>query len=107
MLNELHEAHPGITRMKRLARMFVWWPKLDNAIEDKVKSCHECQSNRSNPPLAPLQPWQWPSWPWARLHVDFAGPFMGHMFLVLIDSHSKWLEVVPMSSSQHHQPSGV
>ena len=78
--------------------MFVWWPALDQDIEEKVKSCAECQFQCSAPPLAPLSPWQWPSRPWSRVHVDFLGPFMGHMFLLLIDSHSKWMEVHPMAS---------
>ena len=30
--------------------------------------------------------------------LDFAGPFMGHMFMVLVDAHSKWLEVHIMHS---------
>ena len=33
------------------------------------------------------------------MHVDFAGPFIGSMFFVLVDSHSKWLEVEPMEST--------
>ena len=98
VLQELHEAHPGATRMKQLARMFVWWPAMDQDIEEKVKSCAECQFQRPMPPLAPLSPWQWPSRPWSRVHIDFLGPFMGHMFLLLIDAHSKWIEVYPMAS---------
>ena len=37
MLRELHvhKAHPGETRMKRLACMFVWWPGLDYDNEQK------------------------------------------------------------------------
>ena len=31
--------------------------------------------------------------------MDFAGPFMGQNFLVLVDAHSKWIEVFPMSST--------
>jgi hypothetical protein len=27
------------------------------------------------------------------IHVDYAGPFMGKMFLVVSDAHSKWLEI--------------
>ena len=99
VLRELHEAHPGSTRMKRLARTFVWWPGIDKDIEMKVRCCLECQSVQSSPPLSPLQPLSWPSRPWSRVHVDLAGPFMGHMFLLLIDAHSKWMEVHPLSST--------
>ena len=98
VLQELHEAQPGTTCMKQLARMFVWWPSMDQRIEEKVKSCTECQFQRPMLPLAPLSPWQWPSRPWSRVHIDFLGPFMGHMFLLLIDAHSKWMEVFPMAS---------
>jgi hypothetical protein len=31
--------------------------------------------------------------------VDYAGPVAGKMLLVVVDAHSKWPEVVPMSSS--------
>ena len=52
-----------------------------------------CQHHRPTPPLAPLQPWKWPARPWSHVHLDYAGPFMGQRFLILIDSHSKWMEV--------------
>ena len=26
-------------------------------------------------------------------HLDFAGPFLGKQFLVIVDAHTKWLEV--------------
>ena len=99
VLQELHGGHPGMTRMKSLARGIVWWPKLDDEIELMVRSCSVCQTQSDNPPVAPLIPWQWPSRPWHRLHIDYAGPFLGHMWLVLIDAHSKWLEVFQMSST--------
>ncbi len=35
----------------------------------------------------------------ARLHVDYAGPFMGKMFFVLIEAHSKWMDVYPVNSA--------
>ena len=38
ILDELHAGHPGVSRMKSLARMFVWWPRLDSDVEDRVKS---------------------------------------------------------------------
>ena len=89
MLQELHEAHLGATRMKQLARMFVWWPAMDQDIEEKVKSSAKCQFQYPMPLLAPLSPWQWPSHPCSRVHIDLLRPFIGHIFLLLIDAHSK------------------
>ena len=71
---------------------------MDKDIEELVKGCTVCQETRSSPPVAPLHPWQWPSEPWSRIHLDFAGPFIGHMFLVIVDVHSKWLDAHIMSS---------
>ena len=101
VLQELHEGHPGISKMKALARMYVWWPGMNADIEKSVRRCGECQQVQSSPPPAPLNPWRWPSRPWARLHLDFAGPFQGKTILVLIDAHSKWIEAVctPSTSS--------
>ena len=96
ILRELHEAHPGETWMKRLARMFVWWPGLDHDIEQKVNGCHECQNCQPNLPLAPLILCKWPSRPWSRLHTNFAGSFKGQMFLVVFDARPKLVEVHPM-----------
>ncbi len=85
--------------MKALARNIVWWPGLDRDIQDRIEQCSMCQSQRSAPPKAPLQPWSWPTRPWSRIHIDFAGPMLGgKMFFVVIDAHSKWLEVVPMGT---------
>ena len=39
-----------------------------------------------------------PKLPWQRVYIDFAGPFMGKMFLIVFDSHSKWFKVEIMPS---------
>ena len=96
ILETLHENHPGMTRMKAIARSYVWWSGLDKDIEAKAKSCLKCQETRATPAAAPLHPWAWPTAPWKRVHIDFAGPFLGKMFLIVVDAHSKWPEVVPM-----------
>lgn len=98
MLSELHQEHQGIVRMKALARSYMWWPGIDAAIEDVVRSCSDCQACRKAPPQAPLHPWRWTTRPWERIHVDFAQKGKD-MFLVVIDSHSKWIEVVHTSST--------
>ena len=85
--------------MKALARSHVWWPGLDREIEDLAKSCLPCQSIKQTPAVAPLHPWIWPTKPWQRVHVDFAGPFLGRMFFIAVDAHSKWPEVFKMTTT--------
>ncbi|XP_045109703.1 uncharacterized protein LOC123503767 [Portunus trituberculatus] len=72
---------------------------MDYDIETVVQQCAQCQQLRNLPPDAPLQPWEWPEKPWSRLHLDYAGPFMGKMFLVVIDAHSKWIDVHATNSA--------
>ena len=99
VMDILHETHPGMSRMKGLARGYVWWPGMDKAIEERARSCSTCQTHQKVPPKAPMHPWEWPHQPWSRIHVDYAGPFMGKMFLLIIDAHSKWLDIYMTNSS--------
>ena len=99
LLEELHQNHPGISRMKLVARSYMWWPGLDKEIEMLARSCEPCLAVKHKPPSVPLHPWSWPPRPWQRIHLDFLGPFQGSMFLVCIDAHSKWPEVHIMSST--------
>ena len=64
-----------------------------------LKRCATCQSHQKTPPCSPLHPWEWPGRPWSRLHVDYAGPFMGKMFLLIIDAHSKWMDIHCVNSA--------
>ncbi|UYV70282.1 hypothetical protein LAZ67_7002362 [Cordylochernes scorpioides] len=57
-----------------------------------LPECRVCQESASMPP-ATISEWTWPEKPWHRLHLDLAGPFMGRMFLVLVDAYSKWIEI--------------
>ena len=98
ILLELHTAHPGMVRMKEVARSHVWWPNIDKDIEEMVKSCATCQQTRSVPTVAPLMPWIWPQTPWTRIHVDYAQKDKKD-FLVVTDASSKWPEVIVMSST--------
>ena len=103
ILKELHQGHPGITRMKGLARGFVWWPGMDRQLEDLVKSCPNCQLNQKSPAGAPLHPWEWPQRPWTRLHIDYAGPFRGKMFLITVDAYSKWIDAQVVNAATSYK----
>ena len=93
VLDKLHTSHFGITKMKQLARGYIWWPAIDQDIEKLAKSCQACMSVKNSPPSSLLSSWVWPAKPWQRVHVDFAGLLFGKTYLVLIDAHSKWPEI--------------
>ena len=98
ILRELHKSHFGIVKIKSIARSYFWWPSMSMDIEKKVANCRNCLENKPNPPKIPLHSWKWPERPWERIHVDYMGPVYGKYFLIVVDAHSKWLEVVPTSN---------
>ena len=55
-------------------------------IETHVK---QCQMNQSMPASVPIHHWERTTKPWVRIHIDFEGPYLGKMFLVLTDTYSK------------------
>lgn len=94
----LHESHPGVSKMKAVARSHVWWPALDGDITAAVEACHTCQEHQRAPRAAPVRPWPFPERPWSRLHVDFAGPLRNTYLFIAVDAYSKWIEVFPVTS---------
>lgn len=46
-LERLHDAHQGLTSTLQRARRTVYWPKIQNDIEDTILRCDECQRHGS------------------------------------------------------------
>ena len=82
VLDLLHEAHPR-------------YPEIDSV----MKACYECQRSHHSPPVAPSHPWEWPQHPWAHIHIDYAGRVEGRILLVVVDSHSKWVDIAVVTSA--------
>ncbi|KAG8323166.1 hypothetical protein J6590_108572 [Homalodisca vitripennis] len=99
VLDELHSSHTGIVKMKSIARSYVWWPNIDDQIVSLANNCSSCLMERNNPSKCQLHTWHYPSSPWQRLHMDYLGPINGKMYLLIVDAHSKWLEVFPVAST--------
>ena len=85
--------------MKSLARSYVYWPRLDTQIEDTARTCETCGKYGKNLPKLVDHPWARATAPFQRVHVDFAGPFLGSMWLLLVDAYSKWPEVIQMNAN--------
>ena len=98
ILKLLHSTHSGMVNMKSMARNYVWWPKIDKDIEATVRNCQPCQVNQKKPQASIPHPWVKPNEPWERIHIDCCDLF-GHMWLIIVCSYSKWVEVIKMNST--------
>ncbi|GFR13178.1 uncharacterized protein K02A2.6 [Trichonephila clavata] len=99
VLEELLAGHLGIVKMKAIARSFVYWKNIDKDIEEAAKNCFDCARYKADPTKAKVHYWVYPSLPWERIHVELAGPIFEYTFFLIVDAHSKWLEVYPMKTT--------
>ncbi|XP_053686465.1 uncharacterized protein K02A2.6-like [Sabethes cyaneus] len=98
VLRLLHKNHSGITKIKQMARRTVYWHGMSVDIEDFVKTCRVCCQMNAIPKQVPHSNWIPTTKPFARIHADFFY-FDKKVFLVIVDSFSKWLEVEYMKFS--------
>ncbi|XP_055308875.1 uncharacterized protein K02A2.6-like [Sitodiplosis mosellana] len=98
IITKLHRGHPGANHMKHVARRYVYWPGIDQKIEETAKLCSNCAINAKTPVKTLLQSWPIPTHPWDRVHIDYAGPFKRFYSLIVVDAYSKWPEIIKTSS---------
>ena len=79
--------------MKSLMRSYVYWPKMDNNIRDMIEKCKGFALPAKAPPNT-LKPWPKTEQLWPSIHVDFAGPLEDFYCVIVVESYSKWHEVL-------------
>ena len=95
LLEELHQTHFGVVKMKEVSRKYFWWPQISRQIEKLSQGCTGCRKYRKKPVPAPLCPWPYSRRPMERVHIDYC-EYRGKMLLVMVDSFSKfyWCHVM-------------
>ncbi|GBN85879.1 Uncharacterized protein K02A2.6 [Araneus ventricosus] len=89
--------------MKQLARRYCIWKNIDKDIENLVKSCKDCSSVKHSPAKAPLHLWDLPINNWDRIYIDYAGPFQGFHYLIVVDAKSRWVEIKVLKRSPNSE----
>ena len=96
-LNMLHTAHQGIVKTKQLARDLLYWPGINNQIEDIVSNCSSCQERRSTQIKEPLLPTPIPQSPWQHVAQDLFD-CLDHKWLICVDYYSEYFEIERMDN---------
>uniref|UniRef100_A0A0N4X1N6 RNA-directed DNA polymerase n=1 Tax=Haemonchus placei TaxID=6290 RepID=A0A0N4X1N6_HAEPC len=101
---ELHVGHPGIVRMKKFARRYVYWSNIDEDCESENRATDRNVKRYAKYSIeVPLETWPTPTRVWQRIHVDFAGSIYGCYYAVLADAFSKWPEKLEMKNISANQ----
>ena len=74
-------------------------------IECVSDSCKPCAEMAKDPAKTSHHKWEFPERPWQHLHIDYAGPFLDYMWLIIVDAHSIWPIVIPTKDTSAEKTS--
>jgi transposase InsO family protein len=97
VLRQLHASHLGKELTKQRARQIVYWPRIDNDVDNIVRNCTACQRELPSQPQETLLHRPPPSRPFEEISMDF-GDYGGHKFLIAVDHCSGWQSVADLGT---------
>ena len=113
VLKSIHDAkaHPGRDETLRQVRLKYFWKSMNKDVSEHVKSCHNCAVYKGHTKCpSPMQLYPIPQYPFQRVHIDILTNLSetrnGHRhILVLIDSLTRYMEIVPLKTKQAQEVS--
>ena len=87
ILKQIHDSHLGLTKCKMHAKQAVYWPGLNDQLEQLVLNCQLClkySRSKKKPDAYTTLGQEVPIFPWTKLATDLFH-FEGHSYLLLID----------------------
>ena len=97
ILEQLHAAHQGTVSTKQQAGLTVYWPGLNNDIENIVSSCSHCQDHLPSNAKEPIIFKARPVCPFQEVTADHCH-HAGRHYLITIDCYSDWPTIAPMGT---------
>ena len=98
VLHELHASHQGTVRTKQRAKLIVYWPGINNDIDNIILSCNHCQESLPSQRKEPIIMKPRPTRPFQEIAIDFCS-YAGHNFLIIVDCHTDWPDIIHMGNN--------
>ena len=91
-LSKLHDGHFGQNKCKSRARELMFWPGMNNDIDNFVSSCEICNKHRPQQQREPLLPHPIPKHPYDRIGIDLFA-CNNKDYIIITDYYSSYPEV--------------
>ena len=95
VLRKLHESHQSTVCTKQHACLVVYWPGIDNDVDNVIFTCRKCQERLPSLLKEAIVIKPRPDRPFQEIAVDFCS-HAGHEFLIMVDCYTDWADVVHM-----------
>ena len=92
MLSCIHTGHFGVEKIKHRAQDVMFWPGMNQQIEDMVKQCDICQTHRGANTKEPMLSHEIPEDPWETVGTDLFS-WNSENYIVICDYLSRYFEV--------------
>lgn len=106
MLNLLHEGHFGITKTKARAKDIMFWPNINQDIENLILKCSICEMFKPSQCKEKLIPHEVPNSPFRKIGSDILS-YAGNDYVVIVDYYSNWIEVSRLKNKTSSEIIGV
>ena len=86
------------TKASQRPRLTVYWPGIDNDIDNIITSCQLCQDHLPSNPKEPIISKPRPMRPFQEIAADFC-TYGGKQFLIIVDCYTDWPDIIQMGTN--------
>ena len=97
VLTHLHESHQGAVRTQQRARLSIYWPGINNDIDNTILACQKCQDRLPSNAKEPIVQKPRPSRPFQEIAGDLCH-HAGLNYLITVDCYTDWPDISPLGN---------
>ena len=104
ILRQIHDSHLGLTKCKLHAKQAVYWPGLNEQLEQLIPNCQlclKCSRSKRKPDESSTLGQEVPVLPWTKLATNLFH-FEGQSYLLLVDYTSQFPIIRRLTSMTAH-----